>query len=105
MKRIIVGSTLAAVLAGMVAVPSTALSESSRTTVTETTTGPTGSMTIVSQEQRTFRIGSEPKVYVAPSTVDLAGLSGQDVRVVVGPSGQVSGVTRVEKTETHVIDD
>ena len=103
MKRIFIGAAIAAMVAGMASLPANALAETS-TTVTETTTAPSGRMTIVSQEQRTFRLGTETKVYTAPTDADLAALSGQDVRITVAPSGTVSKVTKVRRTETHTED-
>src|SRR5262249_46481185 len=72
----------------------------SESTVTTTTTeGPTGRLTITDEKTRSFRLGSESKIYVAPPEVDIAALSGQDVRIYVGPSGQVTRVTRETTVE------
>jgi hypothetical protein len=74
--------------------------ETVTTTTTKTTKHPTGEMTVVSQEKRTFRVGDTGVVYTAPETVDLSTMNGSSVRVEVEPTGEVTRVTRIEKTET-----
>jgi hypothetical protein len=76
-----------------------ALGDSERqTTTTTTTTEPTGRLVITDQATRSFRVGTDQKVYVAPADVDIAALSGQDVRVFMAPDGRVSRVTRSTTT-------
>ena len=72
-------------------------------TVTSTTTEvrePTGKLVITDAQTRSFRLGTETKVYVAPPSIDLDSLSGQDVRVYVGDDGRVSRVIRSETVRT-----
>jgi hypothetical protein len=71
--------------------------ETMRRTETTTVTEPTGRLVIVDEGTRKFRIGSETRVYVAPPSVDLDPLSGQDVKVFIDDGGQVSRITRVEE--------
>jgi hypothetical protein len=78
-------------------------SERQTTTTTTTQTEPTGRLVITDAATRSFRVGTEQKVYVAPPDVDIAALSGQDVRVFVAPDGRVSRVTR--STTTTVDED
>ncbi|HZR81467.1 MAG TPA: hypothetical protein VFD92_10265 [Candidatus Binatia bacterium] len=85
------------------AIPATgrALAAESTTTMTQTTTTPSGRLVITDAKTRSFRVGSDTHVYVAPDDVDLSSLSGHDVKVFVGNDGRVSRVTRSETVETH----
>ena len=72
-------------------------------TVTSTTTTvrePTGRLVITDAKTRSFRLGSETKVYVAPPSIDLDTLSGQDVKVYLEDDGRVSRVIRSETVRT-----
>jgi hypothetical protein len=77
--------------------------ESSTTTTTTTVKEPTGKLVIADATTRSFRLGTDSKVYVAPSTVDVSSLAGSDVRVYLDDAGQVSRVTKT--TETTVTED
>src|SRR5262245_11183374 len=72
-------------------------------TVSSTTTEvrePSGKLVITDAKTHSFRLGSETKVYVAPPSIDLDSLSGQDVKVYIGDDGRVSRVTRTETIRT-----
>jgi hypothetical protein len=92
-------------IAGAVAFVAPAPVSAETVTTTKTTTTPMGTMTVVSEEKRTFRVGDTQVIYTAPPTVDLHALQGANVRVEVAPSGEVSRVTRVESTTTTVDED
>jgi hypothetical protein len=93
---------LALAVAFAVPMAGQAMADSERTVTTTTTTTrePTGRLVITDMGSRSFRIGNETRVYVAPSDVDLATLSGKDVKVYVGDDGRVSRVVR-ETTTIH----
>ena len=74
-----------------------------QTTTTTTTTEPTGRLVITDAATRSFRVGTEQRVYVAPADVDIDALSGKDVHVFVSPDGRVSRITR--STTTTTVDD
>jgi hypothetical protein len=88
-----------AVLGGGVAVGT----ESSTTTTTTTVQEPTGKLVIADATTRSFRLGTESKVYVAPPTVDLSSLDGSEVKVYLNDTGEVSRVTKT--TETTIEED
>ena len=71
-----------------------------QTTTTTTTTEPSGRLVITDAATRSFRVGTEQKVYVAPADVDIDALSGKDVHVFVAPDGRVSRITRSTTTTT-----
>lgn len=75
-------------------------SERQTTTTTTTTTEPTGRLVITDAATRSFRVGTEQKVYVAPADVDIDALSGKDVHVYMAPDGRVSRITRSTTTTT-----
>jgi hypothetical protein len=77
-----------------------AFGDSERTTTTTTTTEPSGRLVITDAATRSFRVGTEQKVYVAPADVDIDALSGKDVHVYMAPDGRVSRVTRSTTTTT-----
>jgi len=91
---------LALALAFSVPAAGSALADSSRTTTTTTTTEPSGRLVITDAQTRSFRVGSDTKVYVAPSDVQLDQFSGRDVKVYIGNDGRVSRITR-ETTTVH----
>jgi hypothetical protein len=95
---------LAAAFALPVSGSALADTETMRSTTTTTVTEPTGRLVITDPVSREFRIGTESKVYVAPPSIDLTPLSGQDVRVFVDDGGRVARITRVEETEEVEID-
>jgi len=64
------------------------------TTKTTTVREPTGRLVITDAQTRSFRLGSESKVYVAPPSIDLDTLSGQDVKIYLEDDGRVSRITR-----------
>jgi hypothetical protein len=70
------------------------------TTKTTTVREPTGRLVITDAQTRSFRLGSETKVYVAPPSIDLDSLSGQDVKIYVEDDGRVSRITRSETVRT-----
>ena len=80
-----------------------AFGDSERTTTTTTTTEPSGRLVITDAATRSFRVGTEQKVYVAPADVDIDALSGKDVHVYMAPDGRVSRITR--STTTTTVDD
>jgi hypothetical protein len=77
-----------------------AFGDSERTTTTTTTTEPSGRLVITDAATRSFRVGTEQKVYVAPADVDIDALSGKDVHVYMAPDGRVSRITRSTTTTT-----
>jgi hypothetical protein len=74
-----------------------AVMPASAETVTSTTTTirePTGKLVITDEKTRSFRLGTETRVYTAPPTVDLSSLRDQEVKVYLDDGGQVARVTR-----------
>jgi len=70
------------------------------TTKTTTVREPTGRLVITDAQTRSFRLGSESKVYVAPPSIDLDTLSGQDVKIYLEDDGRVSRITRSTTVRT-----
>jgi hypothetical protein len=76
------------------------LAETVTTSKTTTVTEPTGRLVITDPGTRSFRVGTESRVYVAPPSIDLEPLSGRDVKVFLGDDGRVSRITRTTETMT-----
>ncbi|MEW6272425.1 MAG: hypothetical protein AB1689_24345 [Thermodesulfobacteriota bacterium] len=94
-------SMLALALAFTVPAAGAALADSERrttTTTTTTTTEPTGRLVITDEQTRSFRVGDDTKVYVAPPGVELSELSGKGVKVYIDDEGRVSRITRSQTT-------
>ena len=70
------------------------------TTKTTTVREPSGRLVITDAQTRSFRLGSESKVYVAPPSIDLDTLSGQDVKIYLEDDGRVSRITRSTTVRT-----
>jgi hypothetical protein len=93
-------TVLALALAFCVPAAGAALADSQTTTTTTSTTTrePTGRLVIMDEQTRSFRLGDDTKVYVAPPGVELSELSGKDVKVYISDDGRVSRITRSQTT-------
>ena len=96
MRRYLSMFAVAAAFAMPIALPAWA---ETTTTTSTTIQEPTGRLVITDEKTRSFRVGSDTHVYIAPDGVNLSDLRDKEVKVYLGDDGRVSRVTRTTTIE------